>query len=170
MPNPIDYPALVEQRVACDVGEFRINTLERSMMTNIITPTNRARFVLHANYFTKMNKTIRLKIWGSKSGAGAKSLHFSMLKNKSFDKYQALDSIPLGEADCNFYIETVLTAISEYSQKVSSILMLDSSITTINNRATNIKFNEDRIFRIYGECSDETDAIIVYKYEMYLCG
>ncbi len=170
MPNKTALDMAVEQRVACDVGEFIKNTVGRTTITNIITPTSKGRFIFRAKSFSQANKTIRLKVWGSKSGTGEKVAHFSMVRNKTFDKYQVLESVPLGSQSGNFYFEIVITAVNANSQRVNTIITLDSAISTINTRETKIKLNHDQILRIYGDCSESTDVITVNKYEMYICG
>lgn len=170
MVSKTDLTLNIEQRVSCDVGEFVKNTTGRSTITNCITPTEKSRFVLRANSFSQPNKTIRLKVWGSKSGMGAQTIHFSMLKNKTFDKYQVIESIPLGGTDCHFHLEIVLTAIDKISQSVNSVYMPDITTPFIKNKVAKIKFADDGIFRIYGECNHASDVITINKYEMAICG
>lgn len=169
MSNKIGLTVKAEQRVSCDVGEFIKNSTGRSTITNCVTPVDKSRFVLPAKSFTQLNKTIRLRVWGSKSGPGIQKIHFSTLKNKSFDKYQAIESILLGHTDCNFHLEIVLTAIDKNHQGVNSVYLAESATPTIRNMVTKLKFADDRIFRLYGECSHESDVIIVNKYEMHIC-
>ena len=170
MVSKTDLTLKVERRVSCDVGEFVKNSTGRSTITNCVTPTDKSRFVLRANSFAEANKTIRLRVWGSKSGRGTQKIHFSVVKNKTFDKYQVIKSIPLGHTDSNFYLEIVLTAIDKHSQSVNSIYMAGSAFPSISNSITRIKFADDRVFRIYGECSNDSDVITVNKYEMLIGG
>lgn len=168
MSNKAASTMIAEQRVSCDVGEFIKNSTGRSTITNCVTPINKSRFVLHAKSFSQPNKTIRLRVWGRKSGSGTQKIHFSMLKNKTFDKYQVIESISLGNTEGPFHLEIILTAIDRNSQSVNSIYMIDSAAAAIKNTITKIKFTEDRVFRIYGECSHESDIIVVNKYEMHI--
>ncbi|WP_144084699.1 hypothetical protein [Advenella mimigardefordensis] len=170
MSNKTAATMYVEQRISCDVGEFIKNSTGRSTITNCIVPADKSRFVLRANSFSQPNNTIRLRVWGRKSGTGTKKIHFAVVTNKTFDKYQAIKSIPLGHADSNFYLEIILTAIDKHSQNVNSIYMTDNTSPSINNSLAKIKFVDDRVFRIYGECSNDTDVITINKYELLICG
>lgn len=166
--NPKTNP--VERRVGCEVGEFSTAIPGRYTLATIVSEKNKGRFVMPANAFAGDNKTIKLRVWGSKLGAGEKSLHFSVLDNISFDKYKAIHTVKLGNSAGNFYVEIVVTATDRRAQEIQSTYIADSGTAILNNESNQVPFTTERIFRIYGETSQGSDVLTVNRYEMFVCG
>lgn len=160
----------IERRVGCDIGEFSTNTLGRVTLTNILSVDNKARYVMPRNFFIDGHKTIKLRIWGNKSGFGDKTIHFAVLNNKTFDKFQPLHKASLGDSQGGFYLEIVATATDAASQDIQSTHIADSGIATLVRSSAAVRFNTDKIFRIYGEKSNPHDTLTINRYEMFVCG
>lgn len=160
----------LERRVGCDTAEFSIDTPGLKLLTNIVAATNQARFVMPAYFFADSKKTIKLRVWGTRSGSGSKVIRFAVLKNVSFDDYQVLYSSYLGAHAGGYYIEVVVTAKDVGLQEIQSTYIANTGTAVVANTSSAVNFTVDRIFRIYGETTDTTDTLTVNRYEMFVCG
>lgn len=168
--NISEQASQFERRVGCDIGDFSRNAPGRASLTNILSPKNRARFVMPANFFTDNNKTIKLRIWGTESGTGSKTIYFAVVNNKTFDKFQSLHKASLAGQTGNFFLEIVVTTTGAATQQVHSMYVADTGLTKLANGSSAVRFNSDRIFRLYGEVTDPQDLLTVNRYEMFVCG
>lgn len=160
----------VERRVGSKVGNFSTSKLGRTNLTNVVAADSRSRFVMPAGYFIGNGKTVRLRVWGTRSGPGTKTIHFGVVNNKSFDKLQDLHAISLGTSKGNYYLEILVTAIGRHAQNIHSTYITESGAATLANSFSAVSFSAERIFRIYGETSNAKATLTVSRYEMFLCG
>lgn len=160
----------IERRVGGKVGNFSTNKPGRTNLTNIVSPNSRSRFVMPASFFIGNDKTIKLRIWGTRSGPGNKTIRFGVLTDKSFDKYQELHAISLNASKGDYYLEIVITAISRHAQSIHSSYITNSGVATLTNSFSAVSFSADRIFRIYGETTSAKATLTVSRYEMFVCG
>jgi len=158
----------LERRIAAGLGPWSVSG-SFATLTNVLD-FNGTRVRIPAYFFADSLKTIRLRVWGTRTGtAGNKRLRLSVLNYGDLSDVQHLFAVNIGSPEGNWEVEATITATSATTQEIETFNESNAG-QAFNHLSAAVTFTADRMLRLYGSTDDPGDTITVNRYEVTLLG
>lgn len=160
----------IEHRSGCDIGAWSASSPAYTTLTNIVDYQG-TRLKIPKGWFADSKKTIRLKVWGEKTGsAGNKLFRFMVLNHADQSNPQSLLTANLGSAAGSFTCEILVTSTGANSQQTHGELLSSNGVGIFRSSGAVSFSAADRMLRLYGMTEGTGDSITIDRYEVTLLG
>lgn len=157
-------------RIGHALGPWSTDATTQTTLTNVVASPVGGRPRLVAGFFADSGKSLRVRAWGTLSGAGiAKTLRLLAMDYDTQANPAQLMNINLGSGEGGFDIDCLIVATGLAGQQHARRLTTPTS-TGAFEATTAVSFAADRMLRFYGLLGASGGQINLSGYEVYLAG